>query len=575
MQLKKLWIKDYKNLKDFSLDFEKGKQLSILIGNNGSGKSNVLEAISGIFAEWNEKPSSRFDSNYKIEYDYNGKNVVVEKNESGSLFYVEETLFEDSRVKTYLPSNVIALYSGEDLRLYENFYLPKYEAYLKDVYQNGYTGKMGMCYANKDFWNISLLILLSFYNRFPNIKEFLESELGISEDSQIQHIRIKFTYKDYDRNTNSLLKNFINTINPTQEKGKEYSITEWRESINSLVVNTEAEPTTTFHYLLQAFTPKSFNIIEKIQILFSNGVTLESLSEGEKKLILIKAVLEFIADENSILLLDEPDANIHEARKTKLYKLLKDTPNRDVVMTTHSPILAKIADEKELIYLESREGIVSEISMDKLRLVRTLASNEWNIMDAGIFLNTDKPLVLFEGKSDVDFVKRAIELLKDDDPKYGTIDVDFLSFNGTGKAPSFIKNVRDCVATKKIIVFFDRDDAGRNAMVEISGWPKDSDEIKNAIDYISADNLLKAAFYPYTNEVTSGEFLLEDYFSEAKITEIITNLISGKKHPVKGLSNLSKRVKDTLANKYKEYSKEDFEGFKPLLDKLLELLEIN
>ena len=69
--------------------------------------------------------------------------------------------------------------------------------------------------------------------------------------------------------------------------------------------------------------------------------------------------------------------------------------------------------------------------------------------------------------------------------------------------------------------------------------------------------------------------MLEDYFYENKIVEIIDNLISGKKHPVKSLSNLSKRVKDTLANKYKEYPKEDFEGFKPLLDKLLELLEIN
>ena len=210
--------------------------------------------------------------------------------------------------------------------------------------------------------------------------------------------------------------------------------------------------------------------------------------------------------------------------------------------------------------------------MDKLKLVRTLASNEWNIMDAGIFLNTDKPLVLFEGKSDVDFVKRAIELLKDDDQKYETIDVDFLSFNGTGNAASFIKNVRDCVTTKKIIVFFDRDDAGIKAMVEISGRLKESDEIKNGIDYISTDNLLKAAFYPYSNEVTSGEFLLEDYFSEVKINEIIANLISGRKHPVKGLSNLSKRVKETLVNKYLDYSKEDFEGFKPLLNKLFELL---
>lgn len=49
MKLKRLEIKKYKNLIDFSADFESGKGLSILIGNNGSGKSNVLEAISGIF----------------------------------------------------------------------------------------------------------------------------------------------------------------------------------------------------------------------------------------------------------------------------------------------------------------------------------------------------------------------------------------------------------------------------------------------------------------------------------------------------------------------------------------------
>ena len=69
---------------DFSLDFENGNGLSILIGNNGSGKSNV-----------------------------------------------------------------IGLYSGEDLRLWENFYLQRYLEYLTSVYRRGFTGKMGMYYVNK------------------------------------------------------------------------------------------------------------------------------------------------------------------------------------------------------------------------------------------------------------------------------------------------------------------------------------------------------------------------------------------------------------------------------------------
>lgn len=574
MQLKKLWIKDYKNLKDFSLDFEQGNNLSILIGNNGSGKSNVLEAISGIFTEWYGIPASIFYTDYKIEYEYDGKYIVLQKTDKKKVYYVDSALFEDSKVIPYLPSNVVALYSGEDLRLFDNFYFPKYDSYLKDVYRKGYVGKMGMYYVNKYLWNIALLTLITFSESLPDVQAFLATELGIVGDSYIKHVRITFNFKDYDKNTNNLLKNFINTINPNQDKGKEYTIQEWRTNVNSLVVNSEAEPIETFNYLMQAFMPKTFKIIEKIQILFSNGITLESLSEGEKKLILIKAVLEFVADENALLLLDEPDANIHESRKSKLYKLLKDTPNRDIVMTSHSPILAKIADKSELIYLESKEGKVYQVSTDKLNLVRKLSADEWNIMEAGGFLNSEKTLVLFEGKSDVDFVKRAIELLKEDEPKYDKIDVDFLSFNGTGNAETFLKNIRTITETKEIIFFFDRDEGGKDGMSHISEKSKDDEYIVHYNDYINEEKNIKASFLPYPSWSTSGDFMIEDYFKQDLLENIIKR-IAQYKIPITRLPKLGDAIKKELAANYTTYLKEDFEGFKTLLNKLLELLEIN
>ena len=60
MKLKKLHIENYKNLKHFDLDFENDNGLSIIVGNNGSGKSNILEAISGIFCEWYGKVKYTF-----------------------------------------------------------------------------------------------------------------------------------------------------------------------------------------------------------------------------------------------------------------------------------------------------------------------------------------------------------------------------------------------------------------------------------------------------------------------------------------------------------------------------------
>lgn len=576
MKLKSFWIDDYKNLKDFQLDFEKGNGLSILIGNNGSGKSNVLEAISGIFAEAYRSVSNVLDTDYRLDYEIDDKNIILEKKNGKKIFHYDETHIPNGMIIQNLPNYVIALYSGEDSQLWESFYEKRYKDFFSNVYRKGSSEKVGMYYVNKYLWNISLLTLILFMDTdgFSDVKSFLETELGIKNDTNIS-ITIKFSYKKYDENINSLLKSFVGKINPERNETKSYSINDLRKSISNVPDSFEAEPREFFNLLMQAFMPKDFKIITDICIYINDIDVIQFFSEGEKKLILIEAVLEFVADENSLILLDEPDANIHEERKRKLYDLLRNTPNRDVVMTTHSPIIAKIASENELIYLESKNNNASEVFINKLNLIRQLASDEWNIMEAGVFLNSEKPLVLFEGKSDVYFVKRAIELLKKDEPRYAKINVDFLCFNGTGNASSFIKNVRACVATKKIILFFDRDDAGKTSMAELSGKDKKSTDIQNFHDYISDDGLLKAVFYPYSNEVSSGEFLLEDYFSETKITEIINNLISGNKHPVKSLSNLSKRVKDTLANKYRDYSKEDFEGFKPLLNKLLELLEIN
>lgn len=575
MQLKRLWIKDYKNLRDFSLDFEKGNNLSILIGNNGSGKSNVLEAISGIFAEAYSNVSDLLESNYILEYQIKEQNFKIEKiNGRRKLFNNENPISVKTKGSDYLPSNVIAIYSGEDLRLWEKFYWQRYYEYLTSVYRKGFAGNMGMYYVNKYLWNISLLTLVLFRNDFPDINTFLSSELGIDDDSDIDFIEIDYSNDNYDKNRNEILKAFVARINPEREDVCAYTLDELRNLLSNSVDNFDAEPREVFKMLMLAFMPKDLKLISDIRIILEDGEAVQFFSEGEKKLILIRTILEFVADENALLLLDEPDANIHESRKSKLYKLLKDTPNRDIVMTSHSPIIAKIADKSELIYLESKESKVYQVSTDKLNLVRKLSADEWNIMEAGGFLNSEKTLVLFEGKSDVDFVKRAIELLKEDEPKYDKIDVDFLSFNGTGNAETFFKNIRTITETKKIIFFFDRDDGGKDGMSHISEKSKDDESIVHYNDYINEEKNIKASFLPYPSWSTSGDFMIEDYFKQDLLENIIQR-IAQYKIPITRLPKLGDAIKKELAANYTTYLKEDFEGFKTLLNKLLGLLEIN
>ena len=44
MRIDWLWLDEYKNLRDLTIDFSQDHLITVLIGRNGTGKSNVLEA---------------------------------------------------------------------------------------------------------------------------------------------------------------------------------------------------------------------------------------------------------------------------------------------------------------------------------------------------------------------------------------------------------------------------------------------------------------------------------------------------------------------------------------------------
>ena len=77
MQLKSLYIKDYKILKDFTIDFayDFERYISIFIGVNGSGKSTVLEAIAQIFSCTILSEKSKFD--FKLEYSIKSDDIIA------------------------------------------------------------------------------------------------------------------------------------------------------------------------------------------------------------------------------------------------------------------------------------------------------------------------------------------------------------------------------------------------------------------------------------------------------------------------------------------------------------------
>ncbi len=70
MRLDRLWIDGWHNLHDVIVDFDDKKLTTVLIGQNGSGKSNLLEAIAHIFRNvdlGDKAPPFSFEIEYRIE----------------------------------------------------------------------------------------------------------------------------------------------------------------------------------------------------------------------------------------------------------------------------------------------------------------------------------------------------------------------------------------------------------------------------------------------------------------------------------------------------------------------------
>ena len=543
MKLKRLEIKKYKNLIDFSADFESGKGLSILIGNNGSGKSNVLEAISGIFVNaYSAKAIHKFV--YSLTYEIKGKEVKLEQTIYRCQYYVDGKVIavKELALRGLLPTNVIALYSGEDKRWWHNYYEPFYLKFTRDI-NAGTSNTLSpkMYYINKYYWDIALLSLV--YSTAEDDKQFLKKTIG---RDTVDHILLFYTQNVERHCKSELLKSFLQSVNLFSEHSKGpdgepvylYAMT--KESIfdtygvrvfedfaamknfymfaDAKFLNNKPEEFNyyekqLFDYFVQAYMPKDKKVIKNIELIY-NGFSAKDLSEGEKKLILIRSILSFVADENSLILFDEPDANIHEGRKQQLYNLFSEycKYDRQMIVATHSPILAQLANEKELLMLELDEGKSTILTDEKIEKIKKLSGTSWDVIGQGMMLRSSRPLVVFEGKTDVMYVKRAFEMLKSRSDDYATLNVDFLNANGAGNVKSFIDNLKSFVPdSKKIIIFFDRDNAGKDGARAVTGISKDDERVAHYQDIVQ-DNIT-TSFIPYKDGVTEGDFLIEDYFS--------------------------------------------------------------
>lgn len=143
MKLDKIWIAKFKNLHDVTIDFDESNLTTILVGWNGAGKSNVIEALVLVFRNLDLGLPPEFS--YELIYRIKGNIVTVKgtKDESKSIteqYHISVSPFHGDKKSesilgisinkfkragggSYLPNHVFAYYSGSSRRLEDHFQL--------------------------------------------------------------------------------------------------------------------------------------------------------------------------------------------------------------------------------------------------------------------------------------------------------------------------------------------------------------------------------------------------------------------------------------------------------------------
>lgn len=564
MKITHLEIKD-KEYKNLNIDLKDNKSgIMAFIGNNGSGKSNLLESLSFIFKNLYTKKDKDIPFSFSISYVNSGSTdtIRITKQKTTIKYYVNDTVVSD--VFDKLPKQIVAIYSGEENRLWKNWYKPIYDDYINNITSGKSTGIGSyndfpkMLYINKFYWHISLLCLL-LQRRYYESDSFCSDILNIK---QVHTVKFTFNRENYKNYADSNVKQFIQSI----DQKDEYIL----EELNNIFEKNGYTIADAYKYLYIAFTPDKKKMLEDIVIKYNDDhLEIEHFSEGEKKMLLIKAALEFAGAEDSLFILDEPDAHIHLNNKIQIKKVFERyINNRQVVLTTHSPTLTDTLEEDALYML----NLGKLVPQAKKEILENVSGDFWNKFQQNAFIASRKPIILLvEGKHDKEHINNAYKALKDE---YKDLDFEIFKLNTETNIQPFLRGLYESEFddTKLYIGLFDRE----NKILKDFQNPKNYSKVEGKSFYkiLESDKPNLSYFVSTLPEIEdkkcdcSIEMMYEYNLWENAFQNAVTNTLG--KTSNKSIKEYSENVlsdaKNILANKSSDFIREDFKHFRKLFN---------
>ena len=349
MRLKSVFISQYKNLRNFELTFDGTSFIDVFVGKNGSGKSNLFEALIEIFRHLVEYGGSGnvigFD--YRIAYEIEREEVRFEWR-SGRLAISFDGKARRNMNGVPLPDNLLIYYSGHNSTVGD--LITHYASEFRERIKNAGPGE------NRWFLGIgpeyqSLLLSMLLLKPIDNpARGYIVEKLGIErlgipipggDDLTEPVLKITLERPEYAKGNRrfdieqndetdrywkaeGIAKQFLDGLTRCEMRlSEQFTISEGYFSSDDRYVlhlslgRLQAE----FGERGALWLFRQFDNLKTLGMLAEISVPLEMkggaegnvqfFSDGQFQTVYIYAIIELFKDSNCLMLLDEPDAFLH------------------------------------------------------------------------------------------------------------------------------------------------------------------------------------------------------------------------------------------------------------------------
>ncbi len=319
MKIRNLYIKEFKGLKDISINFEKNDELLdlvVLAGSNGSGKTRVLESILEYFQDY-------------IYHNYKRNSNKIEM-----YFEEKEKICRDN------VGNEMELYAGLKEFSYNETNNPRNEKNIKIKKELDILPKVIYVPTEINFQKMDIAItnLVQKYE-FLNI---VNTNLINDIPSYIATKMISEMFKNKNEKVGDVQKKVFNEIN---------------EIFENLSIDVKVEDISQDGRNITLFTNSS-----------GDEFDINELSSGEKQLFLRTLAIKMLNPENSIILIDEPELSLHPKWQQRIVDVYRKIgKNNQIIIATHSPyILGSVRKENIMLLDKDDNGKIVVRTGDEL-----------------------------------------------------------------------------------------------------------------------------------------------------------------------------------------------------------------